>query len=185
LIWHWIFGSPSPGRRSQRGILIEDGFMTLEVGRTAVATVRFSQHAAADGNGAWSVPTCLARLFAREQAITALSVADLLESGYPNEHPLVVALRRSGCRQTSGLTIPSSAGFCCAEAARTRHSRRNRAARTAGFGPSGRRPSWPAGLSAGCGRRIRSARRIGGSGVAVTSTPEASGTETLPRGEPL
>jgi hypothetical protein len=68
--------------------------MALEVGRTAVATVRFSQHAAADGNGAWSVPTCLARLFDREQAITALSVADLLESGYPNEHPLVVALRK-------------------------------------------------------------------------------------------
>jgi hypothetical protein len=59
------------------------------------ATAWFSQHAAADGNGAWIVSTQPARLFARDQAITALRVAELGECGYPDNHPLVVALREA------------------------------------------------------------------------------------------
>jgi hypothetical protein len=51
------------------------------------------QYAAADGNGACIVSTHSARLFTRDQAITALTVAELGESGYPDSHPLLVALR--------------------------------------------------------------------------------------------
>ena len=74
-------------------IRIADDTMTLEIGDRVVATARFSQHAAADGNGAWIVSTHPARLFSRDQAITALTVAELGESGYPDGHPLVAALR--------------------------------------------------------------------------------------------
>jgi hypothetical protein len=51
------------------------------VNGTVVSTARFSQDAAADGNGAWIVSTCPARLLDRGQAIMALTVAELLESG--------------------------------------------------------------------------------------------------------
>jgi hypothetical protein len=67
--------------------------MTLQIGGRVVATARFSRYAAADGNGAWIVSTHPARLFIRDQAITALTVAELGESGYPDSHTLIAALR--------------------------------------------------------------------------------------------
>jgi hypothetical protein len=73
-------------------IRIEDDFMALEVDGTVVATARFSQYAAAHGNGAWVVSICPARLLGRDQAITALTVAGLLESGYRDDAPIMVAL---------------------------------------------------------------------------------------------
>ena len=73
-------------------IQITDG-MTLEIGNRIVATARFSDHAAANGNGAWIVSTRPAPLCTHDQAITALTIAELEESGYPDDHPLVVALR--------------------------------------------------------------------------------------------
>jgi uncharacterized protein YfaQ (DUF2300 family) len=57
--------------------------MTLETGNRVVATARFSEHAAADGNGSWIVSTYPAWLFTRDQAITALTVAELIGSGHP------------------------------------------------------------------------------------------------------
>jgi len=74
-------------------IRITDETMTLEIGDRVVATVRFSGHAAADGNGAWTVSTHPARLLTRDQAITALTVAELGESRYSDDHPLVVVLQ--------------------------------------------------------------------------------------------
>jgi hypothetical protein len=53
-------------------IRITDDAMTLEIDNPVVATARFRGHAAADGNGAWIVSTHPARLFTRDQAITAL-----------------------------------------------------------------------------------------------------------------
>jgi hypothetical protein len=58
---------------------IEHDVMAFEVDRTVVATARFSQHAAAERNGAWIVSTC-SRLLDRDQANTALTVAELLET---------------------------------------------------------------------------------------------------------
>jgi hypothetical protein len=68
--------------------------MTLGIGGRVVATARFSEHAAADGCGAWIVSAHPARLFTRDQAITALTVAELGESRYPDSQPLMVALRQ-------------------------------------------------------------------------------------------
>ena len=45
------------------GIRITDDTITLEIGDRVVANARFSEHAAADGNGAWVVSTCPSRLF--------------------------------------------------------------------------------------------------------------------------
>ena len=58
-----------------------DDTMTLEIGNCVVATARFSEHAAAEGNGAWIVSIYPARLFSRDQAITARTVAGLMGSG--------------------------------------------------------------------------------------------------------
>jgi hypothetical protein len=74
-------------------IEITNQYMSLKVDGKVVATALFSQYAAADGNGAWIVSTHSARLFTRDQAITALTVAELGESGYPYSHPLLVAPR--------------------------------------------------------------------------------------------
>jgi hypothetical protein len=68
-------------------IRITDGTMTLGIGECVVATARFSEHAAADGNCAWIVSTYTARLFDRGQAITALTVAELLVVGYADNDP--------------------------------------------------------------------------------------------------
>ena len=74
-------------------IRIEDDLMTLEAHGAVVATARFSQRAAADGNGAWIVSTRPARLFSRNQAITALTLAERLAAGYGDDDPFVRSWR--------------------------------------------------------------------------------------------
>jgi hypothetical protein len=59
--------------------------MTLETGNRVVVTARFSEHAAADGHGAWIVSTHPARLFTRDQAITALTVARARRKRVPGQ----------------------------------------------------------------------------------------------------
>jgi hypothetical protein len=48
--------------------------MTLEIDNCVVTIARFSEHAAADGDGAWIVSTHPARLFTRDRAIAALTL---------------------------------------------------------------------------------------------------------------
>ncbi len=65
---------------------ISDDHMELEVAGTTIAGARVL------ADGRWRViiwPTPLDR----NQAITALTITELIEHGYPNCHPLVVALR--------------------------------------------------------------------------------------------
>ena len=75
-------------------IRINANSMTLEIDDRVVATARFSQHAAADGNGAWVVSTHPARLFTRNQAITALTLAERLAVGYGDDDPFVMGWRK-------------------------------------------------------------------------------------------
>ena len=70
---------------------IDNDFMALEVGGEIIATARFSQHAAANGQGAWIVSDRSVGLFTRNQAITALTVTELLAIGHSPDHPLVLA----------------------------------------------------------------------------------------------
>lgn len=74
-------------------VRIEDNFMTLEVDGAVVATGRFSKDAAADGNGAWIFSTYPLRLFTRNQAITALTLAECLAQGYDDD-PFVEVWRK-------------------------------------------------------------------------------------------
>jgi hypothetical protein len=74
-------------------IRIDSEFMALQVDGAVVATARFSQHAAADGNGAWIVSTHSTRLFTRNGAITALTLAERLAAGYGDDDPFVKSWR--------------------------------------------------------------------------------------------
>ena len=67
-------------------IKISDRFMCLQVGGRVIATAR--QRA----DGWWEV-SHWPRFFHRNQAITALTITELLETGHRSDDPLVVALR--------------------------------------------------------------------------------------------
>jgi hypothetical protein len=75
-------------------VCIGDDSMILKIDNRVVATARFSKDAAADGNGAWIVSTHPARLFYRDQAITALTLAERLALGYGDDDPFVKAWRK-------------------------------------------------------------------------------------------
>lgn len=75
------------------GICIGTDSMTLKIDDRIVATARFGEHAAADGNGAWIVSTHPARLFSLNQAITALTLAERLAVGYSDDDPFVKTWR--------------------------------------------------------------------------------------------
>ena len=67
-------------------IKIDDGFMSLEIDGKVVATAR-------ERTGGWWEVTYWPRFFDRTQAITALTVTELLETGRDSNDPLVLALR--------------------------------------------------------------------------------------------
>ena len=75
------------------GICIGTESMTLKLDDRVVATARFSEHVTADGNGAWIVSTHPARLFSRNQAITALTLAERLAVGYGDDDLFVKSWR--------------------------------------------------------------------------------------------
>jgi hypothetical protein len=63
--------------------------MSLSVDGEVIATARFSKNAAADGNGAWVVSTHPLRLFYRDQAIAALTLAERLAAGFGDDDQFV------------------------------------------------------------------------------------------------
>jgi hypothetical protein len=67
-------------------IKIDEGVMTLEIDGKVVATARER------ASGWWEV-SYWPRFFDRNQAITALTVTELLETGRDSNDPLVLALR--------------------------------------------------------------------------------------------
>jgi hypothetical protein len=68
-------------------IMIGDGVMRLEIDGRIVAT-------ATERAGGWWEVTYWPRSFDRNQAITALTVTELLESGRDSNDPVVAALRQ-------------------------------------------------------------------------------------------
>lgn len=67
-------------------ININDNVMSLEINGNVVATAH-------ERSGGWWEVSYWPRFFDRNQAITALTVTELLETGYGNDDPLVIALR--------------------------------------------------------------------------------------------
>ena len=72
---------------------IEDRFMTAEFDGRVVATARYSSDAATDGLGAWIVSGLPRRVFNRNQAITAMVLAERLAAGFSDDDPFVVGWR--------------------------------------------------------------------------------------------
>lgn len=67
-------------------IKIHKDHMSLDIDGRLIAT-------ADQRDGGWWEVTCWPRFFDCNQAITALTVTELLETGYRNNDPLVIALR--------------------------------------------------------------------------------------------
>ena len=72
---------------------INDGSMSLEIGGRVIATAELRERAAADGHGAWVVSCHPGRLFTRDQAITAMVLAERLAAGCGDDDPFVVGWR--------------------------------------------------------------------------------------------
>ncbi len=72
---------------------INDDYMTAEHDGQVVATARYSAHAAADGQDAWIVSGLPRRLFTRNQAITAMVLAERLAAGFGDGDLFVVGWR--------------------------------------------------------------------------------------------
>ena len=69
---------------------INDDFMSLETDGSVIATAEFRERAAASGHGAWVVSCHQGRLFARNQAITAMALAERLAAGYGDDDVFVL-----------------------------------------------------------------------------------------------
>ena len=67
--------------------------MALEIDGRVIATAQFREHAAADGYGAWIVSCHPGRLFTRNQAITAMALAERLAAGSSDDDPFVIGWR--------------------------------------------------------------------------------------------
>lgn len=67
-------------------IKISDDFMYLEIDGIVIATAR-------ERAGGWWEVSHWPRFFDRDQAITALTITELLESGRDSNDPVVKALR--------------------------------------------------------------------------------------------
>ena len=72
---------------------IEDDFMTVEYDGRVIAAAQYNAHAAADGQGAWIVSGLPCRLFDRNQAITAMVLAERLAAGFADDDPFVIGWR--------------------------------------------------------------------------------------------
>ena len=72
---------------------IEDDFMTAEHAGRVIATARYSEHAHADGQGAWVVSDHPHHLFTRNRAITAMVLAERIAAGYGDDDPFVIGWR--------------------------------------------------------------------------------------------
>lgn len=71
---------------------IEDQLMTVEHDGRVLATATYNSQAA-DGQGAWIVSGLPHRLFTRDQAITAMVLAERLSAGYGDDDLFVVGWR--------------------------------------------------------------------------------------------
>ena len=69
---------------------INDGAMSREIDGRVIATAEFREHAAANGHGAWTVSCHPGRLFTRNQAITAMVLAERLAAGYGDDDLFVI-----------------------------------------------------------------------------------------------
>jgi hypothetical protein len=70
-----------------------DDFMTAEYNGRVIATARYCRDAVDDGRGAWAISGWPGRLFTRNQAITAMVLAERVAAGYVDDDPFVIGWR--------------------------------------------------------------------------------------------
>ena len=92
---------------------INDDSMSLEIGGQVIATAEFSEEAAADGQGAWIVSSYPGRLFNRNQAITAMVLAERLATGCGEDDPFVLGWREElaalvGCQLAQSAIVTTA-----------------------------------------------------------------------------
>jgi hypothetical protein len=75
------------------GARIEDHFLTAEHDGRVIATARYNERAATDGRSAWVVSDHPKHLFTRNQAITAMVLAERLAAGHGDTDPFVLGWR--------------------------------------------------------------------------------------------
>ena len=73
---------------------INDDSMSLEIDGRVLATAEFREHPAANGHSAWIVSCHPGRLFTRDQAITAMVLAERLAVGYGDDDLFVIGWRK-------------------------------------------------------------------------------------------
>jgi hypothetical protein len=78
---------------------INDGSMSLDIDGRVIATAESRQHAGADGRGAWIVSCHPCRLFTRNQAITAVVLAERLAADCGDDDPFVIGWPGRWCRR--------------------------------------------------------------------------------------
>jgi len=69
---------------------IEDRFISAEYDRRVIATARYSEHTADGRHGGWTVSGWPNRLYTRNEAITAMVLAERLAAGYGDDDPFVI-----------------------------------------------------------------------------------------------
>ena len=72
---------------------INDEYMTAEWDGRVVATARYRRDAVDDGRGVWAISGWPGRVFTRNQAITAMVLAERLAAGYGDDDLFVVGWR--------------------------------------------------------------------------------------------
>ena len=109
LVGYWFAGPPRQGRFTV-AIRITGDTMTVETGNRVVATVRFSEQALADGNGAWIVSTYPVGCSPVTRRTAVLTVAGLGRAGTrkPSAHgrgPRRAAMNDRLIRSTTALAV--------------------------------------------------------------------------------
>jgi hypothetical protein len=79
--------------RSVMAARIEDQLMTAEYDGRVIATAQCSSHEAADGQEAWFVSGLPHRVFTRNQAITAMVLAERIAAGFGDDDLFVIGWR--------------------------------------------------------------------------------------------
>ena len=72
---------------------INGAAMSLEIDGRVIATAEFSEHAVADGQGAWIVSCHPGRLFTRNRTITAMVLAERPAAVYGDDEAFVIGWR--------------------------------------------------------------------------------------------
>jgi hypothetical protein len=81
---------------------INDDSMSLEIDDCIIATAELRDRAASDGHRAWIVSSYPGCLFTRNQAITAMVLAERLVAGFGDHDPFVVGWREELGQGLSG-----------------------------------------------------------------------------------